>query len=284
MNQTISLDTIETRKSTRNYRKKTLSSVDIEKINAYIQQSENFIGQYGTQFKFELLIQSHLQDKKEKIGTYGFIKNAPGFIIGCCQNDFKTIFEYGFVLEGLILYLTQLGLGTCWLGGTFKRETAMSSIELSDNNIIPAIAAIGYSEESEHVQSWVQRKIFKADKRKSPELLFFYETFDQPLLDRAEIYQKALYYLRLSPSAKNKQPWRILVSGDLSKVHFYIASTLSDNKAYACKPEYIDIGIAYKHFVIGLNNNDISGNIKVEDPGLPSQNGYIYIATWFGEK
>lgn len=132
INQKIDMDAIESRRSIRNYVKKPLESDVIEKIKSYINKPENLIGPYGTSFKFELLIENDLKEK-EKIGTYGFIKNVPGFIIGSCANDFKIIFEYGFVLEGLILYLTELGIGTCWLGGTFKRQGELGSgLELSD--------------------------------------------------------------------------------------------------------------------------------------------------------
>lgn len=273
------MDAIESRKSIRNYVKKPLETDVIEKIKSYINEPKNLIGPYSTRFNFELLIKNDLKEK-ERIGTYGFIKNAPGFIIGGCANDSKTIFEYGFVLEGLILYFTELGIGTCWLGGTFKRQEAMSSVAFTNNEIIPAIAAIGYPQKNEHLKSWVQRKVIKANQRKPENLLFFYETFEQSLENRAEVYRKALHNVRLGPSAMNKQPWRIIVSSDLSKVHFYIASALADNKAYACEPEYIDIGIAYKHFKIGIDSHGITGELKIEPPEISNPKEYIYITTW----
>jgi len=273
------MNVIEIRKSTRNFKKIRLATDVIEKINYYLNEPHNLTGAYGTPLNFEVLIENDFKEK-EKIGTYGFIKNAAGFIIGSCANESRTIFEFGFALEGLVLYLTELQIGTCWLGGTFKRQEVMSTLEIPDGNIIPAIIAIGYPEQNEHFRSWAQRKLLSSDHRKPEDTLYFYETFEQPLTNKGEIYKKALAYMRLAPSAKNKQPWRIVVSSDLSQVHFYIASALADNKAYACEPEYIDIGIAYKHFKIGIDTLGFTGKLKAEEPTIQNPKDYIYITTW----
>ena len=274
------MNTIEIRKSTRSFQETPLKPDDLDKIKTYINEQRNLIGPYGTQFNLELLLETNLK-KKEKIGTYGFIKNAQGFIVGSSHNAPNHLFEFGYVFEDLVLYLTSIGIGSCWLGGTFNREEAMSSLSLKDNEIIPAITPIGYPKETKHLRERIQRRVINANKRKPKELLFFFDTFDYPLEDhQAEIYQQALHFVRIGPSAQNKQPWRILISKDLCKVHFYVSFALAGHDSFACPPEYIDIGIAYRHFKEGVNMQGISGTVKIEEPDISKPEGYQYITTW----
>ena len=57
------------------------------------------------------------------------------------------------------------------------------------------------------------RKAIKADERLPFEELFFDGTFDNPLSkERAGNLAQPLEMVRLSPSAVNKQPWRVIVA------------------------------------------------------------------------
>ena len=50
------------------------------------------------------------------VGTYGFIKGASGFIIGCTErNSEDNLEDYGYIMERIILFATSIELGTCWL-------------------------------------------------------------------------------------------------------------------------------------------------------------------------
>ncbi len=199
---------IETRKSTRTFQKEPLSPVDIEKISDYLNRPENLIGPFGNQFKFDLLIEPE-ERKKDQIGTYGFIKNPQGYILGSSIIETKSLFDYAYVLEDIVLYLTAIGVGTCWLGGRFQKQEAMSQLSFKENDIIPAITPIGYPQEKQRLKERMIRSVLQARKRKPEEQLFYYEAFGQPLGDRAEEFRQALHYVRIGPSAQNKQPWRL---------------------------------------------------------------------------
>ena len=47
-------------------------------------------------------------------------------------------------MESLILYATSLGLGTCWIGGTFKKGQFAKAIDLKGDEILPIVLPIGY--------------------------------------------------------------------------------------------------------------------------------------------
>jgi hypothetical protein len=273
------MNPIEMRKSTRTFEQRALSPDLLEKIQTYINESENLTGPYGSQFKIELLQETNLTGN-ENIGTYGVIKNAQGFMVGSSINDPVKLFEFGFVFEGLVLHLTTLGVGTCWLGGTFNRQKLRCSIPLSEQDIIPAISPMGYIAERQNFKAKAMRRVLKSNQRKPMDQLFFFETFEQPIHDQAELYQQALHYVRIGPSAMNKQPWRLLVSKDLSNVHFYSTRAEANSKSFACPPELLDLGIAYRHFKEGMDSEGLSGEVRIEDPQIRHPEELEYITTW----
>lgn len=277
-NQTI-IDAIEARTSTRTFLNTPISSADLEKISAFINNPENLIGPFGHQIQFDLVTEDEGNNKK-KIGTYGMIANAQGYILGGCPKETTHLFDYAYVLENIVLYLTSMGIGTCWLGGRFRKQEAMTQLSLADDDIIPAITPIGYAKEKPRLKERLVRTILKARNRKSEDKLFFYETFDEALGDRAEDFQQALHLLRIGPSAQNKQSWRLVFNSDLSQVNFYIVSSLSHNSLYMCEPEYLDIGIAYNHFETGLGEMGITGHLEIEDPNIATPKLGRYIMTW----
>jgi Putative TM nitroreductase len=271
---------IDERKSTRTFLKTPLEPADIQRISAYMTAPENLIGPFGHQCPFELVIE-HEGDEKAKIGTYGVIANAQGYILGGCTKETTRLFDYAYLLENIVLYLTSIGIGTCWLGGRFRKQEAMSHLSMAQDEIIPAITPIGYSAENPRMKERVMRSFLKARKRKPEDQLFFYETFDQPLGDRVGEYQQALHYVRVGPSAQNKQSWRLVFNTDLSQVHFYASSGLADHPLYMCEPEYLDIGIAYNHFKAGLDECGITGKLVIQEPAIEKPEGTFYITSWF---
>jgi len=282
MNSSQSQSPIDVRKSIRTFQKKPLNSDDLGKISNYLNKLENLEGPFGNQFEFKLLIEQETLEK-DQIGTYGFIKNPQGYIFGSSIIETKSLFDYAFVLENIVLYLTALGIGTCWLGGRFRKQEAMSQLTLSENEIIPAITPIGYAHDKKRLKEKMIRTVLQARKRKSENELFFYEAFGQPLGDRGKEFQRALHYVRVAPSAQNKQPWRLIFNSDLSQVHFYVTNPLADHPLYMCEPQYLDIGIAYNHFKAGLDEVEISGKLKMAEPDIEIPDEIFYITSWYRE-
>jgi hypothetical protein len=273
------MNAIEFRKSVRNFQSLPLRDEDVEIIESYINNSKNLIGPHGKECKIIVLLDSELS-KNGKIGTYGVIRNAQGYVLGSCNNDPEAVFDFAYVLEGLVLELTNSNIGTCWLAGTFKRSEFDQYYPMSNGDIIPAITPIGYAKDNMHLRERMMRQFIKANQRKNPDELFFYGDFNNTLKDRAKIYVRAMNYIRLAPSAKNNQPWRVLVSSDLSKVHFYIIKSLDHDQAFACTPEYLDIGIAYRHFIEGIAEEGLQGELVADAPEVLTASDMEYIATW----
>jgi hypothetical protein len=79
-------------------------------------------------------------------------------------------------MEHVILFATDLGLGTCWLGGTFSKSGFAKKIAMRAREVMPAVAVIGYVAEESWFGGWI-RKRAGSDVRFPWESLFFDEKF-----------------------------------------------------------------------------------------------------------
>ena len=77
-------------------------------------------------------------------GTYGIIRGASTFLVGVAPQGPQALEDFGYVFETVLLRATDLGLGTCWMGGTFSRTMFGDRIGLGSGEIVPAISPVGY--------------------------------------------------------------------------------------------------------------------------------------------
>lgn len=271
--------TVRSRSSVRTYEERPLSLEEKEQINAYIAALQNLPSPFSADVTLRLL-EAKAGTGTEKLGTYGVIKGAANFIGAAVPNGEFAMEALGYTFERLILEVTHLGLGTCWLGGTFKRTEFASAMSLEKNEIFPAVSPVGHPAAKKRLIENLARKIAKADQRKPWNELFFKDDFATPL-DKSDAgeYAFPLEMLRLAPSASNKQPWRILKSGGI--FHFYEAKT----PGYGDKAPYdiqkADVGIAFCHFHMAALEKDLAGKFeKLSEPGITAPANMHYLFSW----
>lgn len=263
------MEIIKRRKSVRTYESKKLTEDDCNRIRAYINAKENRIGPFGTEIRLELISADDSDSGKGlKIGTYGIIVNPQAYIAGCVLNSPPNMVEFGYVMEKLILFLTDLGLGTCWLGGTFDRKSLNSEIIMENGEIIPSITPVGYPKKNEGIKQKAMRLMVGADKRLPWKELFYLENLSQPINQKMEgILNEPLEMVRLGPSASNKQPWRIVISENKSQYRFYLKRTPNyAGNAMGFDMQRIDMGIAMCHFYLTCEELGIKGEWTIDNP------------------
>ena len=264
-------ETAEKRKSIRTYIEKPLEKADREKISAYI----DCLKDETTPFRARVRIRIFDVDKDinaKDLGTYGVIKNARTYL-GVAVNEAEDAMEaVGYVFEKLVLYAASLGLGTCWLGGTFNRGEFAKTMELTGDEFFPIASPIGYPAPKNHTIDKIMRKAIKADSRKSFEEIFFDKSFSVPLSKEASAeYSDILDAVRLAPSAKNAQPWRILKDG--STFHFFEKKTIPSS---AHDIQRLDIGIAACHFDLAAREKGINSKLVYLE-NHPEEKGLLYV-------
>jgi nitroreductase len=219
----------------------------------------------------------------DKIGTYGMIKGAVEFIAGAVEKSDYNLEHYGYLFETIVLGITDLGLGSCWLGGTFSRSQISDLIQLKSNEIIPAITPVGYPATRRWKEKLI-RSIAKAKVRKSWNELFFNGDFNTPLTQ--EIigeYEDILEMVRLGPSAGNRQPWRILKEREQNVYHMFVKHSESKKLAGYNQFVRLDIGIAICHFDLVAKERGISGAWNINMPNIEIPKDLKYTISWIGK-
>lgn len=282
-NNKSAIETMKNRQSIRAYDTKKLSESDYKRITEYIAAEENLIGPFGNKGRIELVqVTNNMSEKGIKLGTYGFIKNPQIYLVGLCENEKCSLLEFAFTFHKLVIYLTELGLGTCWMGGTFSRNSFERELQLAEGEFIPCITPSGYPQQKQRVFDKALRYVVKADNKKPWDQLFYDSSFADPL-EKANAAQLEIpiEMVRLGPSASNKQPWRIVLSEDRQKCHFYIEHTPNYSKSLGYDMQILDIGIAMAQFELACEELEIKGGWKIEDPGLELTNSVSeYMVSW----
>jgi nitroreductase len=244
-------------------------------------------GPLGSTLRFQLLAATE-EDRNSLrgLGTYGFIRGETGFIAGAARRSEKFLEDYGYCLERIILLATDLGLGTCWLGGSFTKSGFAKKIVLRKGEELPAVASIGNIADAELARRGEIRRRVNADRRLPWESLFFEEQFGVPL-DRAAIgaFAGPLEMVRLGPSASNKQPWRIVRQS--KRWHFYMQRTKGYRHGFAqtilqlADLQRIDLGIAMCHFDLAAREEGLRGGWIIAKPPVATPDRETeYIVSW----
>ena len=216
-----------------------------------------------------------------KIGTYGTVKNPSAFIHGYAKENGIAYCGYGYVLEQLILLATSLGLSSCWLG-FYRRGALRHDLNPPQGEVIPAVVALGYPSGQKTAYSVVARSISAGRRRKDHRHLFFSRDFRTPLdLTRGGALNDALEMVRISPSAANLQPWRIVVDSGGDAVHFYVNLSEPYGGLIRKDLKWIDIGIGMCHLDLVLREQGITGGWTIDAPQLVGgTRKFEYVSTW----
>jgi len=111
-----------------------------------------------------------------------WLKTAPVLIIACAdstESGSRNKLEYYIVdvsiaLENLVLAATDVGLGTCWIGG-FDEEKIKEQLEIPKRIRIVALTPLGYPADKKTLISSTFRFVTRGDKRKSLEEIVHHE-------------------------------------------------------------------------------------------------------------
>lgn len=179
------------------------------------------------------------------VGSYGRVEGAPSVavFVGPRSSDL----ELGYLGEAFVLEATRLGLGTCWLAGSFSRKTAASLVTLAPGERVPAVTPVGIVEPTFSSGERSLRTIVRASSRKPLETI----APNAGPESWPEWALTALEAARLAPSGSNRQPWRFRMDGEQLVL-------------YRTKRPYwttqLDLGIAMLHAQLGAQHAGVYGS------------------------
>lgn len=273
------IETIKRRNSIRTFQDKALEP-------SFRDQLQNYMGTLDN--PFGIPVKKYMIDKKlaiggQKLGTYGVVKGAGTFLGVSVPDSNLAYVAAGYEFECLILEATAIGLGTVWLAATFNRKDFASAMRIPHDELLLAISPVGYPALKRSIRESLMRTAMRSSMRKQWSTLFYLNDFRTPLRpDVAGDYTEPLEMLRLAPSDKNTQPWRILKLGN--SYHFYVTygSGISRNEEIIKR---VDIGIALSHFHQTALELGLKGHFKQQEPGdVEVPKNTYYITSWYEDE
>lgn len=147
--------------------------------------------------------------------------------------------KIGYYGESLLLEATALGLGTCWVGGTFDKK----ALAVPAEEELVCVAPVGHVAKKETVKEKLMRGVVHRKSKSIEELL----QADVPVSDEL---RHAMELVQRAPTARN-----------LQKVTF----VLKDGVITAHVPDdyhldMVDLGICKLHFECGMQGRFEWGN------------------------
>jgi hypothetical protein len=265
---------IQSRSSWRSFSTDPIGGLDLKNLDQFQQEIPDFMG-LGT-IPIHIIKRSVMEDTTEKLGDYGMFKNAQYFAAGFIPHTLLGYVNYGYQLEHVVLKLYDMNLVSCWVG--YFNRAFFTQFFNKKTDTIPAILIFGNPHNHRHLRERVGRQVVGAKKRKPFEQLFFNTNVETPLdYSTEKPIHKALEMVRLAPSSGNTQPWRVIQKD--TTYHFY---KIPVNKNYnSMGLHHVDMGIAFCHFDLTLNELGIHGNWGNFIPqGIEPPSQWEYIASW----
>jgi len=221
-------DAIKIRRSRRKYIPEPLKSSSEVSLQELIDEYNN-----KENLDIRLVVDNGkaFEGLRKSYGMFSGVRNYIGLIE--CKADPVYLEKLGYYGELLILHATALGLGTCWVGGTFHR--ASCPFNLSQGESIHCVITVGRVQEK---LSKREKFIYKLTHRKSKIAEQMY-TSDSPTPDWFLSGMKAV---ELAPSAVNRQPVMFTYKDGI------VTASVKDITGEGLA---LDLGIAKLHFELG---------------------------------
>jgi nitroreductase len=273
------LDAIRRRVSVRSYADRALGPDLLARVEAVLALAG--AGPFGGVPRFALIERSTARsNEKVRLGTYGFIHGNPYFVAGAIARGPRAAVDYGYVFERVVLELTALGLGTCWLGGTFSRGEFARLLTLDRGEFVPAVSPLGFAAPGKGLIERVVRWGAKANDRLPWETLFFDGPGRLPLSpEAAGVDFEVLEAVRRGPSASNKQPWRVVRTG--AAMHLFLERTAGYGRLVpGVDLQALDAGIAMFHLEAASVAQGRPGRWDSGAATLAVPAGWEYVAAW----
>ena len=223
----------EKRMSRRTYTKEDLTGTEVGNVKRLISEVNAESG----------LTIEYIEDASEafsSIGkTYGMFKNVRTVLLMKGRADDRDLREkVGFYGERIVLDLVDMGLGTCWVAGTFDKSTFTQG----ESEQMVCVITVGHIEAPTFKDRLILSRLH--DRRKPMNERISYEG------ELPEDIESGIRSVILAPSAVNSQ-----------KPHFeYKNGELTVSVPDEHSVDLVDLGIAKYHFVSEAGGSFPFGN------------------------
>lgn len=230
----MTLELLKSRHSVRSFSTESLPAELRNALNAQI----TMINSHESGLNFQIIYDNE-DPFKGFSRSYGFFKNTRNYLACVIDPTFPHTEERaGFFAEQFVMKAVELGLGTCFIGGTFSASHVAAQMHVYEK--LPFIVAFGFPLEEK--TSALAKLAMKITHRKTMTAREFFDGDDQTYKEATDKYPwlpNALEAVACAPSSLNKRPVRITLSD---------SGELCARSLPADAKSAIDLGIAKFNF------------------------------------
>ena len=279
---------IEARHSVRGFTHKRVSPADVAEVEAYFHHKAMRL---LPGLKTDLLIfgDSARETLEGAAGYHQFLVGAPQYLVLLSQPDPLAHLNGGFLMEDLILKLTDMELDSCWLTFT-DSDKVKEALGIATDMEVVAMAAFGYGVRTPrrpriNILSMSNvdinaKRHYVEPKRNVRDMAFLDSWGKTHGLDRTigffdDMLWEALYAASLAPSYLNRQAYGFVI-------HDGFVSLVRRPDEYDNDLDgMLSLGAALLHFsaVAASWSGNLHWNFGEEMPALPLPEGYMQIAS-----
>lgn len=240
------------RESTRSYKKRSLSGRQLKEFEAYFPECKKLVPEL--ELEFQILGPEAFTLLPGSAGYHDFMIEAPHYVLLLSDKDEHMLENAGYVGEDLVLKLTEMQLGTCWItitdGEELKRRIGISSDKAAVALIAFGDKAKSLSANRLDIKSPSEINIKQRNGFIAPKLAVDSAVYDQTwgaesdissLPTNSTVYQ-AFVAACCSPTYLNLQSYRFITDDD--KVIFVCLDDGQTSEADA----RLSTGIVMLHF------------------------------------
>ena len=210
---------IQNRKSVRAFRGKEVPNEALAQLRTYYEKTcPRLVPEIATEL---IVLDKDAQPALESSAGYQqFLIGAPHYLLLMSARHIHAGVNAGYMMEDLVLKLTELDIDTCWLTFT-DSDKIKKALSLTTPLEVAAIVAFGYGEKTAkklrmNIQSMSQIDVqaeqqYYAPKKSVHELVHMESWSNKSGLDEMmdfydDMLWQAFYAASLSPSYLNRQP------------------------------------------------------------------------------
>lgn len=215
---------IQNRKSVREFSNKKVSDSVVAEIEAFYQKEcQRLIPELET--KLCVFSDEARESLEGAAGYESFLIGAPQYLVLLSAKHEFAGENAGYMMEDIVLKLTDMDLGCCWITFT-DSEKVKAALKIESDLDVAAIVAFGYGVKAmkrlrlnilsmSNVDISAQRQYF-APKRGMHDMVFMdtwgnCEGLDEYIGFYDNLLWEALYAATLSPSYLNRQPYGFII-------------------------------------------------------------------------
>jgi len=223
------LEAIEIRRSRRKYLEQSIRPELAKKLQAFAKEYSEVANA-----RIELVFDNGKAfDGLRK--TYGLLAGVTHYA-GLIAKKGDAIAEekLGYYGELFMLQAVALGLGTCWVGGSFAREDC--PFEMAEDEKLYCTISFGYCDERDNPREWLIQRITHRKTKRAEDMM-------SAVGPAPGWFMPAMRAVERAPSAVNSQPVRFTYKDGVTR------AGVENNS-------WIDLGIAKLHFELGAGGGE----------------------------